>query len=57
MIYNNWGRGASGGKWGFGAKKFFPNLNEIRILGFLENLVKVRLLDEDPDEFCKKEGR
>ena len=44
--------GGLGGKGGGGGKNFFPHPNELSIWANPENLVKIGLVVEAPDEFC-----
>ena len=46
-------RGFLGGKGGGGVKNFFSHPNELLIWAYPENLVKIGLLVEAPDEFCR----
>ena len=44
--------GGFGGEGGVGGKNFFLHPNELLMLAYPENLVKIGLLVEALDEFC-----
>ena len=49
-------RGGKEGKVGVGVKNFFPHPNQLSIWAYTENLVKIGLVVEAPDEFCGTAG-
>ena len=50
--YSNSKERGGRGKGGWGVKNFFPHPNQLLIWAYTENLVKIGLVVEAPDEFC-----